>query len=302
MPLGIIHTNPSAFIQRWFFFGFVRSVPVFPLKGWNFRSSKWRIFEINPKSLQSPVFLFKRNREGIENWEKTHKKSGCTVNQVFCYKNPVTQLHSFFLRKFSLHQFDQLYPGMKYLFCHSIFLTSITLFPSSSWFSEFPFEKHTLVLFLIYAFISFSSRFFLFQNKVNSLFFAALFCAKWIYRWGYGVFVCCAGRAMRDARVVIFFEGVQLDAPIFFGPTFYQRLKHMVDDKVHARCGTPTQSLFSTQSANSKVQKEWTGWQSVWNTTSREYACNALARATSPDSTFSPKSRCWGFHVLDEYI
>lgn len=30
--------------------------------------------------------------------------------------------------------------------------------------------------------------------------------------------------------------GVRLDAPIFFGPTFYQRLKHMVDDKVHARC------------------------------------------------------------------
>jgi len=29
--------------------------------------------------------------------------------------------------------------------------------------------------------------------------------------------------------------GKRLSAHIFFGPTFYQRLKHMVDDKIHAR-------------------------------------------------------------------
>src|SRR5690606_18594370 len=29
--------------------------------------------------------------------------------------------------------------------------------------------------------------------------------------------------------------GRRLDAALFFGPTFYQRLKHMVEDKVHAR-------------------------------------------------------------------
>jgi DNA-directed RNA polymerase beta subunit len=31
------------------------------------------------------------------------------------------------------------------------------------------------------------------------------------------------------------FTGLRLQAPIFFGPTFYQRLKHLVDDKIHAR-------------------------------------------------------------------
>ena len=31
--------------------------------------------------------------------------------------------------------------------------------------------------------------------------------------------------------------GIMLDARIFIGPTFYQRLKHMVDDKIHGRYG-----------------------------------------------------------------
>eukprot|EP01012_Entosiphon_sulcatum_P057824 TRINITY_DN8168_c0_g1_i1.p1 TRINITY_DN8168_c0_g1~~TRINITY_DN8168_c0_g1_i1.p1 ORF type:complete len:1204 (-),score=175.67 TRINITY_DN8168_c0_g1_i1:20-3631(-) len=37
--------------------------------------------------------------------------------------------------------------------------------------------------------------------------------------------------------------GIKLEAPIFLGPTFYQRLKHMVDDKIHARARGPVTNL-----------------------------------------------------------
>jgi DNA-directed RNA polymerase II subunit RPB2 len=37
--------------------------------------------------------------------------------------------------------------------------------------------------------------------------------------------------------------GEMLDCPIFFNPTYYQRLKHMVADKMHARTSGPIQSL-----------------------------------------------------------
>jgi DNA-directed RNA polymerase II subunit RPB2 len=37
--------------------------------------------------------------------------------------------------------------------------------------------------------------------------------------------------------------GKRLEAQIFFGPTFYQRLKHMVDDKIHSRARGPLQVL-----------------------------------------------------------
>ena len=37
--------------------------------------------------------------------------------------------------------------------------------------------------------------------------------------------------------------GRQLQAQIFLNPTYYQRLKHMVDDKIHARGRGPVQIL-----------------------------------------------------------
>jgi DNA-directed RNA polymerase II subunit RPB2 len=39
------------------------------------------------------------------------------------------------------------------------------------------------------------------------------------------------------------FTGRQLSAPIFLNPTYYQRLKHMVDFKIHSRGRGPTQVL-----------------------------------------------------------
>lgn len=37
--------------------------------------------------------------------------------------------------------------------------------------------------------------------------------------------------------------GRKLQAQVYFGPTYYQRLKHMVDDKIHARARGPLQIL-----------------------------------------------------------
>lgn len=37
--------------------------------------------------------------------------------------------------------------------------------------------------------------------------------------------------------------GKKLQAQVFLGPTYYQRLKHMVDDKIHARARGPVQIL-----------------------------------------------------------
>ena len=37
--------------------------------------------------------------------------------------------------------------------------------------------------------------------------------------------------------------GRKINAQVFLGPTFYQRLKHMVDDKIHSRARGPLQVL-----------------------------------------------------------
>jgi DNA-directed RNA polymerase II subunit RPB2 len=37
--------------------------------------------------------------------------------------------------------------------------------------------------------------------------------------------------------------GRKLDSMVFIGPTFYQRLRHMVDDKIHSRSRGPVQIL-----------------------------------------------------------
>ena len=39
------------------------------------------------------------------------------------------------------------------------------------------------------------------------------------------------------------FSGKKMEVMIFLGPTYYQRLKHMVEDKVHSRGRGPTQIL-----------------------------------------------------------
>lgn len=39
------------------------------------------------------------------------------------------------------------------------------------------------------------------------------------------------------------FTGKKMEVMIFLGPTYYQRLKHMVEDKVHARGRGPSQIL-----------------------------------------------------------
>ena len=39
------------------------------------------------------------------------------------------------------------------------------------------------------------------------------------------------------------FTGRKLNTQVFIGPTYYQRLKHMVDDKIHSRARGPVQIL-----------------------------------------------------------
>lgn len=58
---------------------------------------------------------------------------------------------------------------------------------------------------------------------------------------------CCVCRI--ETWVCVFqvlyngFTGRKLGAQVFLGPTYYQRLKHMVDDKIHSRARGPLQIL-----------------------------------------------------------
>lgn len=37
--------------------------------------------------------------------------------------------------------------------------------------------------------------------------------------------------------------GRKLNTQVFIGPTYYQRLKHMVEDKIHSRARGPVQGI-----------------------------------------------------------
>ena len=47
------------------------------------------------------------------------------------------------------------------------------------------------------------------------------------------------------------FTGEQIESKIFIGPTYYQRLKHMVEDKIHSRAYGPVQ-LMTRQPAEGR--------------------------------------------------
>ena len=49
----------------------------------------------------------------------------------------------------------------------------------------------------------------------------------------------CGYEGMGNEVLYNGFTGDQLKTSIFIGPTYYQRLKHMVDDKIHSRATGP---------------------------------------------------------------
>ena len=59
------------------------------------------------------------------------------------------------------------------------------------------------------------------------------------------------------------FTGRKMQAQVFFGPTYYQRLKHMVDDKIHARARGPLANLTRQPVEVSSATKRWKLWGSV---------------------------------------
>ena len=59
----------------------------------------------------------------------------------------------------------------------------------------------------------------------------------------------------RNGNEVLYngFNGKQLDCKIFMGPTYYQRLKHMVEDKIHSRSTGPM-VLLTRQPAEGRAR------------------------------------------------
>jgi len=56
----------------------------------------------------------------------------------------------------------------------------------------------------------------------------------------------CIGSVACDCLTQVLYNGHtgrKMTAQIFIGPTYYQRLKHMVDDKIHSRARGPVQIL-----------------------------------------------------------
>ena len=49
--------------------------------------------------------------------------------------------------------------------------------------------------------------------------------------------------------------GEQIDTNIFIGPTYYQRLKHMVSDKVHSRSANGPIILLTRQPAEGRARE-----------------------------------------------
>jgi hypothetical protein len=71
--------------------------------------------------------------------------------------------------------------------------------------------------------------------------------------------------------------GKQLDAKIFIGPTYYQRLKHMTADKCHARATGPVQ-LLTRQPVEGRSKEgglRSTSPRSLWNVKILQVCSNA---------------------------
>ena len=64
-------------------------------------------------------------------------------------------------------------------------------------------------------------------------------------------------------------NGKQMNCNIFIGPTYYQRLKHMVEDKIHSRERGPM-VLLTRQPAEGG--KGW--WSTFWRDGARLYDCS----------------------------
>lgn len=58
-----------------------------------------------------------------------------------------------------------------------------------------------------------------------------------------------------DERMINGMDGTLMDCDIFMGPTFYQRLKHMVQDKIHARSKGGVLELISRQPVSGRAQQ-----------------------------------------------